>query len=193
MIFLFFNSLWASNDITTGNMHNAEASHLLCAFIIMGPSCAGKSTLAKKVLEAGSDNWKMIELDVIEDDLKKSQSDYSQHNLIKVLTEQANKALKSGHSVIIDTNIYSEELEIINAGCQIKILVTCPLEILIDRNSKRNVRLKRSKEKAQHALEWVEKTHKRFEDKFLRSRCDWCFDSSCVNTEKMCRQLGDTL
>lgn len=46
---------------------NAGAGKIM---IIMGASCSGKSTLSKRLLSMLGEQWRLVELDVIEDDFK---------------------------------------------------------------------------------------------------------------------------
>ncbi|MBD3231954.1 ATP-binding cassette domain-containing protein [Candidatus Dependentiae bacterium] len=100
---------------------------IMCSDIILliGPSCAGKSTLAKeliKVLNKEKEEWKRIDLDECEETII---------NLI----ESSNQILKDGKNVIIDTNIYEKKMEKNLEGKNeiIKVLVSAPLEILLSK------------------------------------------------------------
>lgn len=155
--------------------------------IIMGPSCAGKSTLVKKMID--SCNVTVLALDDIENSLKNSQREHSEEILISLLIEQANQLLMGGHTIVIDTNIYSSELETIRAEHIKKVVVYCPLHVLLERNKKRDENLQRATTKKKYALEWVKKTFAVFEDQALRLESDWCFDSSVVSADEMCKEL----
>lgn len=135
----FFNSL-ASGEV----------------IIIMGASCSGKSTLSKKLLERLGGNSQLVELDQIEDDFKISGKDFSETDLLLEVVTQTNSFLKQGLNVIIDTNMYHEILRTIATDNKTFILIYCPLNILLERNAKRDIKLRRSAQKAAHAKAYVE-------------------------------------
>lgn len=172
------------------NAYGSEPGNI--ALIIMGPSCAGKSTLAK-MLALPKTHWKIAEIDAIETDLKEKHSDSSETILIKKIIEQADKFLHDGYNVIIDTNIYDEKLNTIQAQHIKKILISCPIDILRQRNATRDNNLKRSGKKAFYALNFVIETAEKFDNPLLISSCDWYFDSSDISADKIYKQLYDQL
>ncbi len=148
--------------------------NLLCFFlspltageviIIMGASCSGKSTLSKKFLETLEGKWQFVELDEIEDNFKIARKDFAEIELLQEVVSQANYFLKQGWNVIIDTNIYHEILRTISTKNKIFILIHCPLNILLERNTQRDIILQRSPQRAAHAKRYVEKTFHNFEN-----------------------------
>lgn len=133
------------------------------AIIIMGASCSGKSTLSKKLLSSLDEQWKLVELDAIEDTLKEQGKDTSDESLIDAVISQANALLAAGWNVIIDTNMYHEQLRSLAAADKKFIFVYCPLEVLLERNARRDLVLKRPAKRSAYARAYVEKTFANFE------------------------------
>lgn len=108
--------------------------------MLMGPSCAGKSTLSKYVytaLIAKDEKWSIVDFDDVGESIDR-------------LLQAADDLLKQGINVIIDTNTYESEMEKRweKAVKVTKIIVTAPLDILLQRDEKRTQRLKRDEELA---------------------------------------------
>jgi adenylate kinase family enzyme len=121
--------------------------------MLMGPSCAGKSTLSKKVcarLIEEDENWIVIDFDDVGEDIVR-------------LIETANHYLQQEINVIIDTNTYEDamEEEFENAGDIAKIIVTAPLKVLLARNEKRTKRLQRDEKRAFWCKHFVIESFKR--------------------------------
>lgn len=131
--------------------------------IIMGASCSGKSTLSKKLLSSLGDQWHLVELDVIEDELKEQGKDTSDEALINAVVTQTNALLGAGWNVIIDTNIYHEQLQLLATADKKFIFVYCPLAVLLERNAQRDLVLKRPAKRSAYARAYVEKTFANFE------------------------------
>lgn len=134
------------------------------AIIIMGASCSGKSTLSTKLLESLGNQWKLVELDLIEDEFKALGKDTADRNLLAAVVARSNSLFSEGYNVIIDTNIYDEVLRTISTNDKKLVLVYCPLNILLERNAQRDVILKRPPQRADHARKYVEKTFYNFEN-----------------------------
>lgn len=129
----------------------------------MGASCSGKSTLSKKLVSSLGEQWKLVELDAIEDALKEQGKDTSDESLIDAVITQANALLAAGLNVIIDTNIYDEQLRSLATPDQKFIFVYCPLAVLLERNARRDLVLKRPAKRSVYARAYVEKTFANFQ------------------------------
>ena len=108
--------------------------------MFMGPSCAGKSTLSKHLceqLKVKHEQWAVIDFDDVSESIDR-------------LRQATDNLLKKDINVIIDTNTYEDGMEkrLENAVKIIKIIVTAPLEVLLERDEKRTHRLKRDEERA---------------------------------------------
>jgi len=147
LFYCFFNSL------ATGEV-----------IIITGASCSGKSTLSKKILKTTEGKWQLVELDKIEDNFKISGKYFTEIDLLQEVITQTNCFLKQDLNVIIDTNIYHEIFRTISTENKTVILLYCPLNILLERNAKRDIKLQRSPRKAAYAKRYVEKTFHNFEN-----------------------------
>ncbi len=121
--------------------------------IIMGPSCAGKSTVTKllcKELKKIDESWKTIDFDDVGESTKS-------------LIQATNQLLLNNHNVIIDTNTYKDNME---AKFQynpiiIKILASAPLEVLLQRDTIRTKELNRDKEHAYWCRHFVIESFKK--------------------------------
>ena len=108
--------------------------------MLMGPSCAGKSTLSQYLcaeLNQKEEQWRVVDFDEV---------DKSIEQLILV----TNDCLQQDINVIIDTNTYEDGMEKkFNGATTItKIIVTAPLDILLQRDAQRTERFKRSEKRA---------------------------------------------
>lgn len=148
--------------------------------IIMGASCSGKSTLSAKLLDFLGDQWKLVELDAIEDAFKTLGKDTADSSLLNAVVDQSNQYVAAGWNVIIDTNIYHEVLRTISTDDKTFVLVHCPLNILLERNAQRDVVLQRNPFRAARAREYVEKTFYNFEHFY---EYDLLVDASTNETE----------
>ncbi len=145
--------------------------------MLMGPSCAGKSTLSKCVhsqLAEKNNNWVVIDLDEVEESIER-------------LIAAANEYLQKNINVIIDTNTYENEMEekFKGAATITKIIVTAPLEVLLQRDEKRTQILKRDEKKAFWARHFViESFHQS-----LTWSSDLIIDSSALSVQQACDQI----
>lgn len=133
------------------------------ALVVIGAYCSGKSTLSKQLLSSLGDQWRLVELDMIEDALKEQGKDTSDQALIDAVVTQANRLLSNGCQVIIDTNIYHEQLQTVATPDKTFILLHCPLAILLERNAQRDAALQRSEKRSFYARQYVEKNFANFE------------------------------
>jgi guanylate kinase len=122
--------------------------HALQVIIFMGPSCAGKSTLAKftcvQLNGTHGETWQVVDFDNVGES-------------IECLVAVVNECLQSGTNVIVDTNTYDAEIEknIKGAATITKIIVTAPLDILLTRDTMRTQRLQRNTEQATRCRDFV--------------------------------------
>ncbi len=153
LLFIFIHFPGFANNSNSGK-----------AIIIMGASCSGKSTLSKKLLELLGNQWKLVELDVIEEEFKALGKNTDDINLLDAVVVQSNALLTAGWNIIIDTNIYHEILQKISVNDKKFVLVYCPVNILLARNAQRDVVLQRSPQRAVRARKYVVKTFYNFEN-----------------------------
>ena len=146
----------------------------------MGPSCAGKSSVSKEVysrIKNENKNCQLIELDSIEDTLKEKGHPHAPDDLIQELINQASTQLLHCNHIVIDTNIYSEKFNYSFGDAVVKkIIISCPLNILLERNAAREEVIKRTTQQSYYAAEWIKETHASFTA--IREQCNNIFDSS---------------
>jgi len=133
--------------------------------IVMGASCSGKSTLCKSILKDSKDSLKLIDLDDLEIIM---QNKYKRHihevELVDELVKESNNFLNLGYNIIIDTNIMNDDiLNRINSKEIKRILVYCPLDILLKRDLNRAKKLNRTEIRNKNARDYVVKTFNLFE------------------------------
>ncbi|HLW72505.1 MAG TPA: ATP-binding cassette domain-containing protein [Candidatus Babeliales bacterium] len=153
----------------------------LQVIIVMGPSCAGKSTLSKYLcdqLNTQNEKWEKIDFDDVEENIER---------LIAV----TNDYLQQNSNVIIDTNTYENGLENrINGAVTItKIIVIAPLEVLLQRDKRRTEFFNRNADRALRCRDFVI-------DSFNRSLTwigDLIIDSSCQSVQVSCEIILDFL
>lgn len=148
--------------------------------IIVGASCSVKSTLCKQLLRHVNDNWKLVELDAYEDACTEAKIDYTDDDLINAVVTETNLQISTGYNVIIDTNIYDERFTGIESEFKKTILIYCPLNILLERNKRRDLILQREPKRARRAKRYVEKTFHNF-DTF--TNYDILIDSSTMTLD----------
>ena len=80
--------------------------------LMMGPSCAGKSTLSLRVCEALGDDWVFVGLDEILETKEESEgANFDEKRFaMDYLAEGINEPLGRGKNVIVDTNMFEERL-----------------------------------------------------------------------------------
>jgi adenylylsulfate kinase-like enzyme len=148
---------------------NVHASRVI---MLMGPSCAGKSTLAKYVctqLNATNEKWLVVDFDEVGEN-------------IECLIAATNEYLQNNINVIIDTNTYDNEMEkkFDGAVTIIKIIVTAPLEVLLERDARRTQRLNRDEQRAYWCRHFVIESFK----KSLMWSADLIIDSSLQSVQE---------
>lgn len=154
--------------------------HALQVIILMGPSCAGKSTLSKYLcaqLNTQNEKWEKVDFDEVEEDIER---------LIAV----TNNCLEQNSNVIVDTNMYEYGMENkINGAVIIKVIVTAPLEVLLQRYEKRMQCLQLGQERAFRARLFVINSFKRS----LYWPCDFRIDTSQQSIKKSGDMIFDFL
>lgn len=139
---------------------------------IFGPSCSGKSTLAKHLQKSLGTSWSYIDRDELECD--ESKADQALDEKIQAVKDK----------VIVDAQIPWRE----KAKKEVYCLLLPPLETLLERDAQRTERLRRSERQAFYARQYVVTTHNvlRAMD---REKFDICVDSSLVSPEKIASQV----
>lgn len=155
-----------------------QAAHVI---ILMGPSCAGKSTLSKyvgKQLNAKKEKWMVVDFDEVEEN-------------IELLITKTNEYLQNNINVIIDTNTYEDEMEkeLKGAATITKIIVTAPLEVLLQRDEKRTHYLQRSAQRAGVCRHFVIESFQRS----LTWPSDLIIDSSAIEVKGACDLICKSL
>jgi predicted kinase len=131
--------------------------------IVMGPSCAGKSTYCNKYRQQYNDNLEFIEFDEIEKDLeKKINAHVSEQEIMKKLLDQGQRSLNEGKDILIDTNYYEDSLLNLNAARIKRILIFAPLNTLFKRNRERAKALYRTFERDLRCANYIYKTYLKF-------------------------------
>ena len=143
--------------------------------MLMGPSCAGKSTLSKflcaKLIE-NNEAWKVIDFDEVDENIEQ-------------LLKTANDYLAQDINVIIDTNTYENEMEkrFYGGSTVTKIIVTAPLEVLLQRDERRTQRLKRDEKRAFWCKHFVIESFERslaWPSDLIIDSCEQSIEESCV-------------
>ncbi len=145
--------------------------------ILMGPSCAGKSTLSKyvcKQFNAKKEEWVVVDFDEVEEN-------------IELLLAKTNEYLRNNINVIIDTNTYEPQMEkkLKGAATITKIIVTAPLDILLERDTKRTHYLQRSAQRAARCRDFVMSSF----DKSSTWPIDLIIDTSVVSVQEACEVI----
>lgn len=118
---------------------------------IMGASCSGKSTLSENLFQTLEYSWKLVELDVIEEELKKENDTITENEIINAMINQINKHLENGYNVLIDTNMYDVALTEIVRKSKLFVWIYSPLHVLLERDNQRNCKLQRPEKRAYNA------------------------------------------
>ncbi len=152
----------------------AQANQVI---MLMGPSCAGKSTLSTYLcehLQSKDEKWEVVDFDEVE------------YNIDRLL-QATDDLLKKGTNVIIDTNTYEDGIEKrLRSNVKItKIIVTAPLKILLQRDERRTQRLNRDKKQAFWGKYFVIESYKRS----LIWSCDLTINSSELSIIQACEVI----
>lgn len=113
--------------------------------LIYGPSCSGKSTYAHEL--ENQTRFKRLDWDDFADLVGEAQAS-------EALTEEINALRKEGHNLIIDAQPCFE----FEGDNVTKILIYTPLQNLIERDEKRNLRLNREEKRRLFARSYVYNT-----------------------------------
>lgn len=176
-------------------------SHTLV--IVMGSSCAGKSTttqnLHHELRQKKQEKWTLLDLDRILNRRRvlslQKKCEYDEVHAIDYLVDEINYRLGRGKSVIVDTNMYEERLlENIVGGHKIfQVLIYAPLETLLERDEKRNKRLKRNDRKKQRARAYVVNTFEKFHQIKEENFCDLCLNTHELDIMGCVQKICDLL
>ena len=143
--------------------------------MLMGPSCAGKSTLSKYLcteLNTKKEQWQVIDFDEIDENIEQ-------------LITATNDCLCKNINVIIDTNTYEHRMEKQFGGASAitKIVVNAPLEVLLQRDAARTKHFKRDEERAARCHDFVINSFNRS----LTWPSDLVIDSSQQSVQESCK------
>lgn len=132
---------------------------------IFGPSCSGKSTLAKALQKSLGREWTYIDRDdLIEQKLcTESAADIALDDRIQTIKK----------NIIIDAQVPWRGKQ----ESEFYFLVLPPLEVLLERDAARTLKLQRPIERAHFAREYVIKTYNTLNN-WNKNSFDHCFDSS---------------
>lgn len=143
---------------------------------IVGPSCAGKSTIAHRVIKELDSNWILLEYDTIEEEMGRL---VKSKRIFEIVMDKVEYNLANGKSVIVDSNVFFTD---VHANYAIEnnkiILVYAPLEILLERDTIRTEQLSRDRIKAERARMFVIKSFNRFFRKNKTIEFSGVFDTS---------------
>jgi chloramphenicol 3-O-phosphotransferase len=123
-------------------LHVRPASGSIILF--NGTSSAGKSSLAKAMLQESKTRYEVISFDDFERSYKPTNGTAGRgyDNVMLALYRHVKAEADAGKNVIIDTvefdRNYDRYCEILNCANVIKVIVYCPLEHLLKRIEKRN-------------------------------------------------------
>lgn len=156
---------------------------LASALFIFGPSCGGKSTLSKALIEQLGPSWVYLDRDLlIEDGL--STEEEADEKLDQTIAYLQSNDL----NVLVDTQIPWRPPR---NGSKKYVLVYAPLPELIARDLHRTQKLKRSIQRAYYARLYVEETFSKVFDapSELHFEYDAIIDSSQMQIEEEIKQV----
>ena len=138
---------------------------------IFGPSCSGKSTLAKALEKKWGPNWTRIDRDDLIEAGCHSEMEAN------ALLDQKIQTIKD--QFIVDAQLpWREKKE-----GEYYFLVLPPLEVLIQRDEKRAAFRQRSEKRAEYARQYVIMTHAAL-SRIAPDSFDACLDSSVLSLEE---------
>ena len=159
--FTFLTILLLSTTINA----DTNSPKIICC---LGPSCSGKSTLAKQLsttLTTTQQSW--IHLDI--DDLVKqealqqkiSEQKVDEYSLL-LLSKHTNKLLNEHKNIVIDTNTWTDNTPHNFIAQSMRVLVYTPPHILLERDQHRTIKLKRPPKRAYYARQFVKHSFNNF-------------------------------
>lgn len=156
---------------------------LASALFIFGPSCGGKSTLSKVLIEQLDPSWVYLDRDLLIEDGLSSEEEADEKLDQTIAYLQSNDL-----NVLVDTQIPWRPPR---NGSEKYVLVYAPLPELIARDLRRTEKLKRSIQRAYYARLYVEETFSQaFEAPInLRFEYDAIIDSSQTQIEEEIEQV----
>jgi cytidylate kinase len=122
---------------------------LAATLFVFGPSCGGKSTLSKALVQQLGPTWTYLDRDhLIQHGLcvEEKADEMIEEHILSFQTKDQN--------VVVDAQIPWRAQN----KDELYVLVYAPLDELLVRDAKRTVRLRRSPERARYARLYVEKT-----------------------------------
>lgn len=149
---------------------------------VMGPSCSGKSTIAKELLGGLTDNWVLAEYDAIEDRVgRKTPSE----DVFTLLIDTINNHLDAQKSVVVDTNMfYPQKCATLRAQQVEHVFIYAPLEILLQRDAYRTKILLRGKWQADAAHSFLIKSFNHFYPRGIPPEGDLVIDTTQKNLQQ---------
>ena len=132
---------------------------------LFGPSCSGKSTLGKALQNNLGSEWTYIDRDDLIEQKLCTDSNADQ------MLEEKIQLIKN--KMIIDAQVPWKEKQ----KGEFYFMVLPPLEVLLERDANRTLKLKRSEKRAYYAQQYVLETHHTL-SRLPRENFDYCFDSS---------------
>jgi adenylylsulfate kinase-like enzyme len=148
---------------------------------IMGPSCSGKTTIARAVQQELGQEWILAEYDVIEDEMHERADHVAVFNN---LMRYVNKKLKENKNVLIDTNFMClPACEQLISLEKIYIVCSAPLTILLERNRTRNSKKNRTSAQVDIAQEWIKESYNNFFSSEQPIRYDCIIDTTSTTIE----------
>lgn len=140
--------------------------------VLFGTSCAGKSTLGKKLQNNLGAQWQFIDRDdLIEQRI--DTCDKSDEEELNFLADEVNKRLCMSN-IIIDTNLYADNfVKKLFATNVFRVLVYAPLKLLLERDEQRTQVLQRSAEQVCYAKQFVLNTYEYYytQDQHVEKKC----------------------
>lgn len=122
---------------------------LASTLFVFGPSCGGKSTLSKALVQQLGPTWTYLDRDgLIENGL------CSEEKADELIEEHILSFQSKDQNVVVDAQVPWRAQK----KDELYILVYAPLDELLARDGKRTVRLRRLPERARYARLYVEKT-----------------------------------
>jgi len=123
---------------------------LASTLFVFGPSCGGKSTLSKALVQQLGPSWTYLDRDrLIENGL------CIEENADEMIEERILSFQSKDQNVVVDAQIPWRAQK--NKD-ELYVLVYAPLAELLSRDAKRTARLRRSPERARYARLYVENT-----------------------------------
>lgn len=140
---------------------------------IYGTSCAGKSSLAKRLVHSLGSQWKLMDRDQVIEDRQKiylqAHSHLKKEQLRQALEEieaqadeavlqEIRSAMQNGLNVIVDTQLHQNLFNQLSEARSFSVLIYAPLHVLLERDAQRNQHLSRSERRRFYAKAFILET-----------------------------------